>query len=62
MENCSLLCKANMTDSFIFIVKKLKISEALYSASGCQRTINVQETVFQEEGLTMENTNLPQGE
>ena len=75
MEKYSLFCKANITDLFIFIVNKIKISEALYLASGLLhkmeelakaqfRNISVQETVFQEEGLTrpVANINLPQGE
>ena len=67
--NVKLTCL--LTDSFIFIVKKVERSAALYSgllhnmeelAKSQFRTINVQETVFQEDGLTMANINLPQGE
>ena len=62
-----------MTDSFIFIVKKVKntisfVLGLIFAAQdggaskSNQCTINVQEGVFQEDGLTMANINLPQGE
>ena len=73
MENYSLLREANMADLFIFIVKTVENIRSFVLTSGLLHkmeelakaqfcAINVQETVFQEEGPTMANINLPQGE
>ena len=75
MENYSLLCKVNMLiDGFILLIyceesqkdQKLCTWACLHKmeelAEAQFHTINAQETVFQEEGLTMANINLPQGE